>query len=171
MAGHDHLIDTVDEQDKVIGTATKHEAHQKGLRHRIVRVSVEDTNGLILLQKRHAAKKLYPDCWDNAASGHVESGEEYLGAAERELSEELGIVAPLTEVKYYQSHGRFEWRTLNRFNKLYKAVVPVGTTCSLQEDEVAEVRWVDRQELRELVQRHHDELADGLVEVYEALYS
>ncbi|MBL8122084.1 NUDIX domain-containing protein [Candidatus Saccharibacteria bacterium] len=167
----DHLIDIVDENDVVIGTATKHDAQKKGLRHRVARVSLEDSYGNILLQKRRYDKELYPDCWDLAASGHLECGEAYLAAAKRELYEELGVVADLMEVKYYQTSGQTGWRRLNRSNKLYKGVIPAETTFCLQADEVAEVRWVTVAELRKLLKNHPGEIADGLQEVYEIMYT
>ena len=84
---NDEAIDIVDEQDTVIGTTTKHEAQTKGLRHRIVRITLEDGAGNVLLQKRNDDKELYPGCWDSAAAGHVGAGEDYLQAAERELEQ------------------------------------------------------------------------------------
>jgi mutator protein MutT len=47
--------------------------------------------GSVLLGKRSANRKFYPNVWD-VFGGHVESGESNRQALERELSEELGIV-------------------------------------------------------------------------------
>ena len=166
----DEHIDIVDDQDSVIGTTTKDEAQEKGLRHRVVRISLEDSSGNILLQKRHDDKELYPGCWDTAAAGHVDAGEGYLAAAERELYEELRVVTPLELVKHYKSDGAFGWRKLNRFTTLYRAVIPAETTLSLQEDEVADVRWMNRTELGVFIQNNPVQIADGLMETYEILY-
>ena len=166
----DHLIDIVDEDDTVVGADTKTEAQQKGLVHRVVRISLEDPLGNILIQKRQDGKELYPNCWDSAAAGHVDSGESYEQAAERELYEELGVVTKLREVKYYKSEGKFGWRMLNRVNKLYVVVIPPETSFTLQKDEVADVQWVSRDELHDLVKNHPNEVADGLLEVYEIMY-
>jgi 16S rRNA (adenine1518-N6/adenine1519-N6)-dimethyltransferase len=46
------------------------------------------------LQKRSIWKDRNPGIWDSSAAGHVDSGEDYLTAARRELREELGIEAP-----------------------------------------------------------------------------
>ncbi len=166
----DELVDVVDEDDNVVSRATKNEVQRQGLRHRIVRVALEDFDGNILIQKRQQNIELYPDCWDNAASGHVDCGESYDDAAKRELYEEIGVMTKLTRVKYYPSSGQFGWRKLNRWNTLYRAVIPAETTLTLQVDEVADARWVSRTELRELVECRPGTIADGLKEVYEILY-
>ena len=166
----DHAIDIVDEQDVVIGTATKHEAQKKGLRHRVVRITLEDSAGNILLQKRREDKELYPGCWDTAAAGHVDAGEEYLAAAERELYEELGVVTSLEQIKHYKSNGSYDWRKLNRFTVLYRGIISAETTFTLQEDEVADVCWINSAELSKLIQDNLSQIADGLQETYEILY-
>ena len=166
----DHIIDIVDDQDVVIGTATKQEAQEKGLRHRIVRITLEDPAGNILLQKRRDDKELYPGCWDTAAAGHVDAGEDYLAAAEREMYEELGVVTPLEQIKHYKSNGSYEWRKLNRFTVLYRGTIPAETTFTLQKEEVADVRWVSRTELGSFIQNNPAQIADGLLETYEILY-
>lgn len=166
----EHDIDIVDDNDMVIGRTSKNEAQQKGLRHRVVRISLEDPAGNILLQKRQDNKELYPSCWDTSAAGHVDSGESYENAAERELYEELGVVTRLQEVKYYPSEGKFDWRTLNRMNRLYSAVIPPETRFTLQKEEVSDVKWVTRAELDNLIANHPEQVADGLLEAYEIMY-
>lgn len=166
----DHAIDIVDEQDVVIGTATKQEDQEKGLRHRVVRITLEDSAGNILLQKRRDDKELYPGCWDTAAAGHVDAGEDYLAAAERELYEELGVVTSLEQIKQYKSNGSYDWRKLNRFTVLYRGIISAETTLTLQEDEMADVRWISRTELDSFIQNNPDQIADGLLETYEFLY-
>jgi isopentenyl-diphosphate Delta-isomerase len=163
-------IQIVDENDEPVGAASKDEAQRVGLIHRIARIMVEDEAGNVLIQRRKADKKLYPNCWDNSAAGHVDAGETYEVAARRELEEEIGIEGyDLVEVDHYRTHGSFEGRQLNRFNKLYKAVVPKDVTFRLQADEVAAVKWITRQELAELV-THKEQVTDGLIEAVEHLY-
>jgi 16S rRNA (adenine1518-N6/adenine1519-N6)-dimethyltransferase len=166
----DEHIDVVDDQDTVTGTASKVEAQRKGLRHRVVRITLEDPAGNILLQKRRDDKELYPGCWDTGAAGHVDAGEDYLAAAERELYEELGVVTQLEQIKYYTSNGSYEWRKLNRFTVFYRGIIPAETTFTLQKNEVADVRWVSRTELGLFIQNNPDQIADGLLETYDFLY-
>jgi 16S rRNA (adenine1518-N6/adenine1519-N6)-dimethyltransferase len=95
----DELFDVVDEQDCVIGQATRQEVHEKGLLHRAVHILVFNKKHDCLLQKRSALKDRHPGVWDSSAAGHLDAGEDYETAARRELEEELGITdTPLIPV-------------------------------------------------------------------------
>jgi isopentenyl-diphosphate Delta-isomerase len=89
----DEIFDVVDAGDQVIGRATRREVHARHLWHRAVHVLVFNPAGEVFLQKRSLAKDSWPGCWDSSCSGHLDSGEDYLPAAVRELGEEIGIVA------------------------------------------------------------------------------
>ena len=91
-------FDVVNDDDKVIGTASRDECHKKGLLHRAVHIIILNSKCEILLQKRSMEKDLYPGWWIDAAAGHVESGETYKDAAKREMMEELGISTELEEL-------------------------------------------------------------------------
>ncbi len=96
MSTQDEIYDVVDAEDRVIGQATRREIHEKSLLHRSVHTFVFDPGGNLFLQKRAETKDENPGYWDSSSAGHVNAGEDYLTAAQRELSEELGIVEPLT---------------------------------------------------------------------------
>lgn len=85
------IIDIVDADNNVIGSAPRGEVHRRGLRHRAVHMLVLDAQGRIYLQQRSANKDVDPGLWDTSAAGHVDSGEDYLTAAQRELGEELAL--------------------------------------------------------------------------------
>jgi len=87
----DEIFDIVDENDKVIGNAFRHEVHARKLWHRAVHVMVVGKEGKIFLQKRSLRKDTAPGRWDSACSGHVDTGEDYLTSAVRELKEEIGL--------------------------------------------------------------------------------
>ena len=63
----------------------------------------------ILLGKRAAHRRAYPNCWD-VVGGKVEEGETVDAALVRELNEELGIVLvkarPLGTIEDFNSKGR-----------------------------------------------------------------
>lgn len=91
----DERFDVVDEQDRVVGQATRGEVHAQGLRHRAVHVLCFDSAGRVFLQRRSLAKDSAPGKWCASCSGHVDAGEDYDTAAVREVAEELGTtVAP-----------------------------------------------------------------------------
>ena len=81
----------VDENDQVVGTRTRGEIHAEGLMHRATHILVFNSQGELFLQKRSMNKDENPGLWDTSAAGHVDSGEDYLACAVRELDEELGI--------------------------------------------------------------------------------
>ncbi len=91
----EEIFDVVDENNKVVGKATRKEAHTKGLLHRAVHILIVNSKGQVLLQKRSMTKDLYKGYWIDAAAGHVDSGESYESSARRELKEELGISTKL----------------------------------------------------------------------------
>ena len=91
---NEHLA-VVDEQDQVLGSASRAEVHGNNLRHRAVHIFVFNHAGELFLQKRSRWKDRHPLLWDSSAAGHVGAGEDYDSTARRELDEELGVTAPL----------------------------------------------------------------------------
>ena len=92
------ILEIVDSDDRVIGTATRREIHEKGLCHRAVHIFVFNTRGEIYVHRRSADKDRHPLKLDSSAAGHVDPGESYETTASRELDEELGIKAQLKKV-------------------------------------------------------------------------
>ena len=88
----------VDKTDRVTGEAPRHEVHANNLLHRAVHILLFNPGGEVFLQKRSRWKDRHPALWDSSAAGHVDAGEEYDQAAQRELKEELGITATLERV-------------------------------------------------------------------------
>jgi isopentenyldiphosphate isomerase len=85
-------FEIVDDADRVIGTAWRHECHgNPALAHRTAHVVVRSGDGRVLLQKRSAAKDIQPGRWDTAVGGHLHLGESYEQAARREMAEEIGL--------------------------------------------------------------------------------
>ena len=91
MSVSEELLDVVDENDRVVGVKTRGEIHASGLMHRAVHILVFNSRGELFLQKRSMSKDEAPGLWDTSAAGHLDSGEDYLDCARRELAEELGI--------------------------------------------------------------------------------
>ena len=88
-------FDVVDEHDQVIDRQRRIDVHRLELRHRAVHVFVRRADGRLLIHKRTESKEEFPGVWTSSASGHVSSGEDYTTAADRELTEELGITVEL----------------------------------------------------------------------------
>ncbi|MDH5795520.1 MAG: NUDIX domain-containing protein [Candidatus Bathyarchaeota archaeon] len=99
----------VDEEDNVVGKATREECHSKnGLIHRSVYIFVLNDNSAIFIQRRSMSKDLYPGYYTGSATGHVDFGEDYDESARRELKEELGIDAPLQRLGKVKSFSEDE---------------------------------------------------------------
>lgn len=164
-------IQIVDKNDQPIGGASLGDIHKKGLIHRVVIIFVEDGNGSIIIQKRGPNVVTYPNRWDVSAAGHVDEGESYLAAAQRELAEELGIYGSnLQETDSLYIQTVVDERILNRFIKVYKTVTPKDTAIILQESEVAAVRWLTIEKLRELISEYPEKVHDDLSELIEKYY-
>jgi isopentenyl-diphosphate delta-isomerase type 1 len=91
------ILEIIDSDDNVIGTATRAEIHKSGRMHRAVHIFVFNAAGEIYVQKRSESKDRHPGKLDSSAAGHVDPGESYHGAAVRELLEEIGINSHLEE--------------------------------------------------------------------------
>ena len=87
-------FDVVDENDQVVSSEFREVIHVNNLRHRAAHMLLFNASGELYLQKRSIWKDRNPARWDSSAAGHVDAGEDYLTAAQRELQEELGIEAP-----------------------------------------------------------------------------
>lgn len=89
----DEIYDLVDEDDNIIGKATRKEVHKnKNLIHRSVLFFIFDKKGRIFVNQRTKNKEFYPEYWSITFGGHVNSGETYEKAVIRECEEEAGIV-------------------------------------------------------------------------------
>ena len=120
----------VDENDKVLGEVSYEKAHREGLWHRIAVVYLINDKQQVLMQKRADGR------FDHSAAGHVDGGESYLAAAQRELAEELGVSGVgLKELGYCGSDISRE--TKHKFMVFWCQADPVR----LDPKEVAAVFW------------------------------
>ncbi len=161
------LIQIVDENDHPIASATREEAQTKNLIHRIVIVYVLDDKSNVLLQKR-GPNVQFANCWDHSAAGHVDAGESYEHAAQRELAEELGVKnVSLKEVAYYHKYREIDGLHLNRFHKVYTVYLPTPYHFDLQESELTAVKWFTRPAVEQLIREHPHDVTNGLRYVFE----
>ena len=86
MFEFDEIIDVVDVDNNIIRQAPRYEVHNKRLMHRSVHILVFNSQGNLFLQKRSMTKDENPGLWDTSAAGLVDSGEDYLHCAKRELN-------------------------------------------------------------------------------------
>lgn len=81
----------VTEDDEVLGSVSRSEAHVKGLLHRSGMAFLVNSKGMILINMRSSMKKTFPSCYDSSVSFHVTYGETYADSVKRETLEEISI--------------------------------------------------------------------------------
>jgi isopentenyldiphosphate isomerase len=132
----EEFFTVVDENDVVIGRATRRECHTNpDLIHRVAHVLVFNSAGELFLQKRATSKDIQPGKWDTSVGGHCDEGEDYLSAAYREMEEELGIKGPtLTFIGAYLWRSQVETESVHTFTCTYDGDI------SHHPEEIQEVR-------------------------------
>jgi len=164
----------VDESDNVIGSAAKADSHHNtGLLHRAFSVLLFDSNKRLLLQKRAEDKITFPGVWANTCCSHpLYSAEEMaeddaLGvkrAAIRKMEHELGInpdQLPIESFDFvtkmiYSARMNEEWieREIDHI-----LVIHADVDLNPNPNEVSEYRWVNIDELEEMLVGKDDVIA------------
>ena len=137
-------LDIVDKNDIVIGRAPRDQIHAENHFHRSSHVMVFNSQGEAFVQLRSLQKDNSPGLWDTSAAGHVDSGENYLSCAVRELAEELGIHTTAESVTFVAELPP-EVRNGFEFTRIYTVVSDQALV--LQEEEVDDGRWIAPNEL------------------------
>ena len=88
------LVDVVDDNDRVLKAIDRSSATKSDIL-RTTGIFIINGKNEILLQFRSQKGRRYPLHWDCSAGGHVDSGEDYVTCANRELFEEIGIKTDL----------------------------------------------------------------------------
>ncbi len=120
---------------------------RSGEYHLVVHIWIVSKDNKILIQRRSPDKKLMPGEWA-ATGGAAIAGEDSFTAAKRELFEELGIDSnKATLKKMLRLKRRNSW--LDVWFIEYSSSIEKLT---LQEEEVAEVKWVTLEELNQMIE-------------------
>jgi len=98
----------VDENDDMVGTMGKMEAHKQGLLHRAFSIFIFNSKGEMLLQQRAITKYHSGGLWTNACCSHPMPGEKTQGAAQRRLMEELGFETPVEKIFDFTYKAEFD---------------------------------------------------------------
>ncbi|ROP62931.1 isopentenyldiphosphate isomerase [Enterobacter sp. BIGb0383] len=135
-------VDIVNEDNEVIGQASRAQMRAQCLRHRATYIVVSDGMGKILVQRRTETKDFMPGMLDATAGGVVQAEEQMLESARREAEEELGIAGVP-----FADHGQFYFEDSNCrvWGGLFSCVS--HGPFALQEEEVSEVSWMTPEEV------------------------
>ena len=98
----------VDENDDMVGTMGKMEAHKQGLLHRAFSIFIFNSKGEMLLQQRAITKYHSGGLWTNACCSHPMPGEKTQVAAQRRLMEELGFETPIEKIFDFTYKAEFD---------------------------------------------------------------
>ena len=138
--------------------------HEKGLWHKAVAMFMINSNDEVLLQKRSASKKLWPNMWDITAGGHVLAGEFGFEAIIREIKEELGATIDKNDILFIGSaiSTNIKNDIINRhFNEFYIINKDIDiSNLTLQEDEVSEIKWFSKEEITQRINNNYDGITD-----------
>jgi len=88
----------VDTNDNELGKMEKIQAHKKALLHRAISVFIVNSHGEWLLQRRALHKYHSNGLWTNTCCSHPYPGETSIDAANRRLTEEMGMEVKLKEL-------------------------------------------------------------------------
>lgn len=145
------LIDVVDEDGNYTGKVMERsEVQRLKLPHWEVVIIVINDKKQVLLQKRSATKKFYPNKWA-LCSGLVIAGESVDNAAIRELKEEIGVEFSKDELKILENNlnlTRFYYVICNKKEEEFK----------IQEEELSCVKWYDIAEVIKMIENHDESL-------------
>ena len=120
---------------------------RSGEYHMVVHIWIKGADGRWLIQQRSATKVPMANEWA-ATGGSVISGEASLEAARRELCEELSISLPAESFSFVQRIFR-----RHSFIDIWQVEFSGNIAdLSLQEEEVAQVKWVTDEELCDMIE-------------------
>lgn len=129
------------------------EVHERGIPveegkyHFVVQIWIINHEGKFLIQKRQPWKIIYPNSWDCAVAGAAISGDDSEASAIREVKEELGVDLNLDTASLILSNRHPSW-----FADTWLVTQNINIEdIVLQADEVADVKWVTRNELLEMI--------------------
>ena len=156
------MFDVLNEWGEYTGeVASRDRCHTEGLWHRAVYGFVIDKNKNVLLQKRSANKKAWPNMWDVTVGGHVDAGEFGRQALIRKAKEELGLDITDDDIKYLVGSTSIDTaKGINKhFNKCYMILKDVDVSdIKLQKEEVSEVRYFSKEEILKRIDNNLDGL-------------
>lgn len=141
------LWDIYDKRRKKTGkTMVRGRSFGPGDYHLVVHIWLLNSSGELLIQKRQENLAWKPGIWA-ATGGSAIKGEDSYQAALRELSEELGVDGVEASIEFLME--------IKRHDSLCSIwLVPCDIPAEklrLQEEEVADARWVSREEIRRMV--------------------
>lgn len=151
-------ITIVNEEDEIIGYKERGTLTNENI-HRVSALWIENNKAQVLLAKRALTKKKDPGMWGPAVAGTVAEGETYESNIIKEANEELG----LQNIQLNKGIKRRTKQPHNHFTQWYflKLDKPLEYF-EIDKEEVAEIKWFDKEELDKLIKENSPELIPSL---------
>jgi isopentenyl-diphosphate delta-isomerase len=160
----------VDQEDNVIGTMPKIEAHKKAVLHRAFSVFILNKKGELMLQKRALNKYHSPALWTNTCCSHQREGEGNLQAGKRRLKEEMGFTTPLEELFSFIYKVPFDnGLTEHEFDHVmlgYYDGLP-----KINFEEVASWKWISLENVKRHMKKNPEHYTVWFKIIYERFYN
>ncbi|MDH4330220.1 MAG: NUDIX domain-containing protein [Candidatus Moranbacteria bacterium] len=142
----------VDEKDEIIGSKEREILDQSDI-YRVSALWVQNSDGDVLLAQRKFDKKNDPGKWGPAVAGTNDEGESYESNIIKEAEEEIGLVGQSFQksekIRYSGKHNFFcQWFSFITDNGIEEF--------EIQEDEVEQIKWWERDELLEELESDPD---------------
>ncbi|MBQ7345187.1 MAG: NUDIX domain-containing protein [Oscillospiraceae bacterium] len=113
----------------------------------VIHISIFNTQGQLLIQQRQTFKDDWSNMWDLSVGGSVTSGETSQTGAERELEEELGVIADLQDTVPAAS---IAFR--GGFDDHYILIRDLDLSeLHLQYEEVQAAKWASKEEILSMI--------------------
>lgn len=145
----------VDEQDNVLGSMDKMEAHRKGILHRAFSIMIFNSKGELLLQKRSRNKYHSGGLWTNACCSHPKLNESINDATRKRLKYEMGIDIQPTYVYKFIYECKLN-KDLKEHELDHVFTGNFDGTPIINPDEVEDWKFVTMQYLHEDICQHPD---------------
>ena len=161
----------VDENDTMIGSMEKYEAHEKGLLHRAFSVFLFNDRDELLLQQRAWDKYHCGGLWTNSCCSHQRLGEGNVEAAKRRLIEELGIPSTdLHEAFSFVYKASFD-NGLTEHEFDYVLIGKFNGTPEINPEEVAATIYKGQQEIQDEIKRSPEQFTPWFKIIYQRAFA
>jgi isopentenyl-diphosphate delta-isomerase len=138
----------VNENDEVLGTMEKLEAHLKGALHRAFSIFIFNDQKELLIHQRAFDKYHSPGLWTNTCCSHPYPNETSLDAANRRLQEEMGMQCELIEQFSFIYKERIN-ETIEEYELDHVFLGNSNSNPKINTEEVAAYKWISLPDLKE----------------------
>ncbi|MBN1157495.1 NUDIX domain-containing protein [Candidatus Woesearchaeota archaeon] len=155
----EEYLDIVDENNKLLGIKKdRKKVHLDGDFHRTTHVWIINEKNEILCHRRSSFVDLWKEFWDTIFGGHVVSGSDYDETTLKELAEEAGIKAKLSDLILIEICRCIE--TVDKEKNLVNREFPKVFLCrtrkkisefNFQKSEISEIKFIPIEELKEII--------------------